>query len=208
MPNNLILSEKSLKTAFSKVKEDIISLKREINHNRELITHKESVLDDLLSEIRDLKAQIAKISQNKPNSTEVPQEMKGSSYSFIHSNIHSFTHSLNKQTLNNLNKDLQKAFLSLTKQEFLTFLTIYQLEEDLNRPVTYDDIATHLNLSKGCIRTYISSLFTKNMPIIKEKANNKVVYLSLLPDFRELNIKNKLFQLYTNQDPSQKRLLE
>ena len=128
-------------------------------------------------------------------------------YLNIYLSIHSFNHSLNKQTLNNMNKNIQKAFLILTKQEFLIFLTIYKLEDDLKRPVTYGDIASRLKLSKGCIRTYVSSLFTKKLPLIKEKANNKIVYLSLLPDFRELNLKNKLFQLYTNQDPNQHRLL-
>ena len=207
MAVNPLFSEKSLKEAFSKVKEDILNLKNEIDSNKHNITEQKSILNEILAEIKSLKPKIGEKSQNSPISEKVPQEMKGSSYSFIHSDIHSFTHSLNKQALNDLNQNLKTAFLALTKQEFLTFLTIYQLEEDLKRPVTYDDLATHLKLSKGCIRTYVSSLFNKNTPITKEKVNNKTVYLSLLPDFRELNLKNKLFQLYSNQDPDQKRLM-
>jgi len=200
-------SENKLKTAFSNVKRDILGLKKEIEQNKAIINVQKDLLNTLIKEIKDLKSLLIQKSPKNEDSNKVPQEMKGSSYSFIHSDIHSFTHSLNKQTLNNINENLQKAFLTLTKQEFMTFLSIYQLEEDLNRPVTYDDIATHLKLSKGCIRTYVSSLFTKKLPLIKEKANNKIVYLSLLPEFRELNLKNKLFQLYTHQDPNQRKLI-
>jgi len=149
MALNTPLPKNNIKSAFSKVKEDILALKKEINQNKEALNAQKKLIEDLLTEIKELRVRIAKKSPNMPSSEKVPQEMKGSSYSFIHSNIHSFVHSLDKQTLSDMNKSLQKAFLTLTKQEFLTFLTIYQLEEDLKRPVTYEDIAQHLKLTKG-----------------------------------------------------------
>ena len=102
--------------------------------------------------------------------------------------------------------DIDKMFLSLTKKEFLIFLTIYQLEDDLGK-VTYDDLSSHFKLTPGCIRTHIANMVKKNIPIIRAKINNKLTLFSISDDFRHLNIKSRLFNLYNNQDPYQKKLI-
>ncbi|MCD4759738.1 hypothetical protein K8R33_02530 [archaeon] len=112
-------------------------------------------------------------------------------------------HSLNIQSLK---KELESKFETLTNQEFLLFLTIYQLEEDLGRPVTYIDLSTKLTLTLGCIRGYVSSIIRKNLPIIKAKINNRTLTLSINPEFRDLNLKEKLTNLYYSQDPEQTKL--
>ncbi len=198
--------KENVKLSFKKVKEDIFNFKQEIEELKQTLNRQKEEYSRLLEEIKGTKPLNEEKRPEKADLKQVPQEAKGSSYSFIHSNIHSFIHSLDKQAFNDMNKNLKAAFLSLTKQEFITFLTIYQLEEDLKRPVSYNDIASHLNLSTGCIRTYISSLLKKNTPIIKEKANNKIVYLSILPDFKDLNLKSKLTDLFYNKDPNQRKL--
>lgn len=104
-----------------------------------------------------------------------------------------------------LKSELFSKFSSLSKQEFLTFLTVYQLEEEVEH-VSYIDISAKLNLSEGCIRTYVSSLIKKGIPLFKTKYNNKVVYLSIIKDFRALNFKRELMALYYKSDPSQKTL--
>lgn len=105
-----------------------------------------------------------------------------------------------------LKSEINSLFSSLSKQEFLTFLTVYQLEEDLEGYVSYIDVAAKLGLTEGCIRTYVSSLMKKGIPILKTKHNNKVVYLSVSKDFRALNIKKDLMILYYKADPTQKTL--
>lgn len=105
-----------------------------------------------------------------------------------------------------LKSEINSLFFSLSKQEFLTFLTVYQLEEDLEGYVSYIDVAAKLGLTEGCIRTYISSLIKKSIPILKTKHNNKVVYLSISKDFRALSIKKDLMALYYKADPTQKTL--
>lgn len=105
-----------------------------------------------------------------------------------------------------LKSEINNLFASLSKQEFLTFLTIYQLEEDLEGYVSYIDVAAKLVLTEGCIRTYVSSLIKKGIPLAKTKHNNKVVYLSVSKEFRALNIKKDLMALYYKADPTQKTL--
>jgi len=133
----------------------------------------------------------------------VPQEEKGSIHSFIHS-LNTYSHP--KHSLKLVNEDVDNMLKSLTKQELLAFLIIYQVEEDTKRPVSYIEVSKNMNLSEGCIRTYISSLIKKGAPIIKKKQNNKSIFLSVLEDFRNLNYKNKIESIYYGADPGQKRL--
>jgi len=63
-----------------------------------------------------------------------------------------------------------------------------------------------MNLSEGCIRTYITALFRKKAPITKVKQNNKIAVIAIQDSFKKLNIKDKLINLYYNLDPEQKTL--
>lgn len=139
------------------------------------------------------------ISKNYQNNTKTNHSLSIQSLSTQSTNIHA----LNIQTLK---KELESRFNSLTSQEFLIFLTIYQLEEDLGRPITYMDLSTKLSLTSGCIRGYISALIRKNLPLIKSKINNRTLTLSINPEFRDLNLKEKLTNIYYNQDPEQTKL--
>jgi len=121
---------------------------------------------------------------------------------------------LNKQTiiqqsntLSKLNEDLEAHFNTLTKQEFLVFLSLYQLEEELST-VKFSDLANHLNLSESSIRGYINRLIQKGSPILRKRVNNKVINLSLSSDFRNLNLKKRLTDIYYQSDASQKRLFD
>src|SRR3989344_2856353 len=121
---------------------------------------------------------------------------------------------LNKQTiiqqsntLSKLNEDLEAHFNTLTKQEFLVFLSLYQLEEELST-VKFSYLANHLNLSESSIRGYINRLIQKGSPILRKRVNNKVINLSLSSDFRNLNLKKRLTDIYYQSDASQKRLFD
>ena len=110
-------------------------------------------------------------------------------------------------TLSRLNEDIEAHFNSLTKQEFLVFLSLYQIEEELGT-VRFSDLAQRLNLSESSIRGYINRLVQKGSPILRKKVNNKVINLSLSQDFRSLNLKKHLTDVYYQLDTSQKRLFD
>ncbi len=192
--------KQAVKTSFRKAKEHTDALEAQINHLNGIIEKQQELLS-LLQE--------AIFSQKKESST---------GNEGVSLNIHSLVkHSLNTNyalktpfkevniDLNSL-KSIENTLLKLTKQEFLTFLTIYQLEEDLKRVITYADIATRLNLSEGCIRTYIYQIQKKGIPLIKNKVNNRLITLTIKPEFRSLSLKSKLLELYNQTDPHQSTL--
>jgi len=201
------MNEEAIKKAFSKVKEDM-----------EALNHRLDLIDLQIKEI------LAKFNPNPPNYAEnssfrpsKPQILPSSSGN---EGVQSINHSTINQSLSNqslqqnipslsiqaLKRELESRFKALTNQEFLLFLTIYQLEEDLGRPVTYFDLSQKLSLTSGCIRGYISALLRKNLPIIKSKINNRTLTLSINPQFRDLKLKERLTNLFYNMDPDQTRL--
>jgi len=58
------------------------------------------------------------------------------------------------------------------------------------------------------VRTYISGLIKKGLPVVKSKYNNKLIILTIPAEIRGLNLKNRLVQTYYSLDPSQKKLSE
>jgi len=111
-----------VRQSFTKVKEDISSLS-------ERVEGIEAKLDKILEKI----SQSGKYGGNEAPTLQIPLDQSKSStgnegvYSLNHStNNHSTNnHSLNIQSLK---KSLEKRIDNLTNQEFLVFLTIYQLE--------------------------------------------------------------------------------
>jgi len=194
------MDEENIRKSFAKVKEDIIALKAEISQNK-------AILEGIKNKINSLS------NENKQQESKSSIGNEGV-YSFIHSTgIHSTgIHSLNplppnlpqQLELDNL-KQIDSTFKNLTHQEFLTFMFIYQLEDDLNRKTTYSEIAKKLNLSEGCIRTYISQLIKNGLPITKEKINNRLIVLGINSHFRNLGLKNRLFTILNKLDPTQTR---
>lgn len=165
-----------------------------INHST--INHSINNQSDIKHKIGQYTPQISKNYTEKPKTNHSLNTQSPITQTV---NIHSLS-------IQSLKKELESRFNTLTNQEFLTFLTIYQLEEDLGRPVTYLDLSTKLSLTSGCIRGYISALIRKNLPIIKSKINNRTLTLSINPEFRDLNLKEKLTNIYYNQDPEQTKL--
>src|SRR3989338_10018947 len=58
-------------------------------------------------------------------------------------------------TLSKLNEDIEAHFNTLTKQEFLVFLSLYQLEEEIDQ-VRFSDLSQYLKLSESSIRGYVN----------------------------------------------------
>ena len=212
------LDEKErIRQSFFKVKEDMDSLKAQINEVKRLI-------DNFLKEQKSRKN--SDLVENPPQETSSTgnQGVYADIHSFIHSHMHSFNrhstdiqqadmqtnpHLLKKTPkewqLSNLN-EIDSLFLTLTKGEFLSFLTIYQLEEDLKRGASYLELSRHLSLSEGCIRTYVSQLLKKGAPLQKIRLNNKLTLLIITQNFRSLNLKSRLVNILSRSDPNQTTL--
>ncbi len=109
--------------------------------------------------------------------------------------------------IHSFKQDLPIIFGRLSRQEFMTFLTIYQQEEE-GIQVTYETIAKDLKITAGCVRTYVSGLIKKDIPVIKAKYNNKIIVLKIPQEVRSLNLKKNIIQLFYNLDPSQKKLFD
>jgi hypothetical protein len=106
-----------------------------------------------------------------------------------------FKEALNVLTsLDSLKKEIKQKFKRLTEQEFLVFSTIYQLEEE-NKQINYKILSSILNLTESSIRDYVGRLLIKNVPLIKEKVNNKTIKLSISPEFKKLIPLNILINL-------------
>lgn len=96
--------------------------------------------------------------------------------------------------LNDLKFETTTQFKNLTSQEMLVFITIYTLEEEGNN-VDYSLLSDHLKLSESSIRDYVQRMVRKNIPIIKEKVNNKKIILKISPDLKKLASLNTLLEL-------------
>ncbi len=59
------LRDENIKSAFSRVKKDILGLKHKIEQNKITLNSQKSLINSLLTEIKTIRQQIAKISQNK-----------------------------------------------------------------------------------------------------------------------------------------------
>ena len=205
--------EDRVRNSFIKVKEDMIKIELEIREYKELIKLQNEQIELLLRKLEEIslenknKAQLPIVSDTVSIGNEgVYAHMRAHMRAHMHITPGEKEENLLKEPILDSLSDIDKMFLSLTKKEFLIFLTIYQLEDDLGK-VTYDDLSSHFKLTPGCIRTHIANMVKKNIPIIRAKINNKLTLFSISDDFRHLNIKSRLFNLYNNQDPYQKKLI-
>jgi len=103
--------------------------------------------------------------------------------------------------------NINKAFSSLSKQELRVFLSLYQLDDELNG-VSYIELSSKLELTEPCIRGYISTLMKKGLPITRTKLNNKRTILIINKEFKSLGLKQKLVSLYYEADPRQTTLFD
>ena len=199
------LFKEIVRNSFKKVKDHMNSLEAQIKAQKDDIRAIRVILE---------KKENQKIpnsnefKEEKPSNPKIQKSSTGNEgvYSFIHSlTKHSFTDYA--QNINKLEKGLKTLFLRLTRQEFLVFLIIYQLEDE-NTLVSYSHIATKLNLSEGCIRTYVSSIIRKGLPLTKQKVNNKYVTLHINNDFRTMNLKQTLTNMFYDYDPNQTKLFD
>jgi len=193
--------QEKVKDSFSNVKKDINELKNELNELKNDFYPLKEEISKILSLIEKRSKILSK------NGIKIdPNTSSADEHARTHSRTHALTHSLDTHINIYDLQQIDQTFKKLTKKEFLIFLTIYQLEEDLNNPVDYKSIANHLKVTEAGIRSYISSLIKKRVPIEKIKLNNRVAVLSIDKEFRALRLKSKLIDIYSQLDTNQTRL--
>ena len=111
----------------------------------------------------------------------------------IDSNIQEATEILD--SLDSLKKEIRLKFKHLTTQEMLVFSTIYQLEEQGNREITYKLLSKTLKLSESSIRDYVQRMINKGISIHKEKVNNKKLLLTISPNLKKIASLPTIIQL-------------
>ncbi|MEW6063474.1 MAG: hypothetical protein AB1571_03860 [Nanoarchaeota archaeon] len=204
MEENDLEFKNNIKLSFFKVKEHINKLENEINDLKKLLLNQTKEINDLKEKIINLtnKNDLELVLNTKKNDSTGNNGVCANMQTVMQTLVHIPKHI---NTIKNIEKDINSLFQILTKKEFLVFLTIYQLEDE-KQPVTYKLISNYLKLSPGCIRTHITNLIQKGAPIIKSKINNKLTLLAINYDFKALNLKQKLIQIYYQKDPYQTTL--
>src|SRR3989344_1818269 len=152
--------KENVKLSFSKVKEHINRLENELKLHRELISKDISKIDNLNKKIDQIKDELSQI-KDKINHF-ISSSTGNDGVLTTNKQQTNNKQTTNKQQTNTLfdlkpliepiKSDIEKKFLSLTNLEFKVFLTIYQLEEDLKRSITYDELSHKTGLSQSFIR--------------------------------------------------------
>ena len=97
-------------------------------------------------------------------------------------------------SLTTIKSELKQKFKSLTKQEFLVFSLIYQLEEEGNT-VDYSLLSDKLSLTESSARDYVQRMIKKQIPIVKTRENNKRILLTISPELKKLLTLSTILQI-------------
>lgn len=222
---------KNVKASFRRMREHIEVLGRELRANREFIIVQNKQLETQNSQILGLLQKIKGLEEPKPKKNEEitqkttldlqkgpnlsslsvsssPESRVSKGNNGVSLDGYSLAgYSLDGYSLNihRFKEELPTILSRLSKQEFLTFLTVYHQEEQ-GIKVTYETVAEELKITPGCVRTYVSGLLKKKLPVLKTKYNNRLIILSIPSEIRGLNLKKHLIQEFYKQDPNQTRL--
>ncbi len=197
-------------------REILVQLKNVKEDFKEKLAFKEDFKEDI-NEIGEEKPINLSKEEISPYRIESPHERKGFlatprrhldtlATAFRQPGTDSGTH-FDTQDIEEIKQSLNKVFLTLTNREFKVFMAVYSLEEQHNSPTTYAELAQNLDLSASSIRDYVSELVRKGTPIKKEKSRNGVAYISVLPEFKSLNLISKLIA-FRNMSSEQKSLFD
>src|SRR3989338_3724814 len=224
---SLLNDDTAVKEAFKRVKEHMASLEKEVRANREFIIAQNKqvlALEGKIKELGEQKKEKGDLEENFSQEEDInyskvqsSKEIKGSlatprrhldslSTAFRHPGIDPDSH-FDTHDIEEIKQSLNKVFLSLTNREFKVFMAVYSLQEQHNSPTTYAELAQNIGVSASSIRDYISELVRKGAPLKKEKSRNGLTYVSVLPEFKSLNLISKLIA-FRNMSSEQKSLFD
>ena len=205
-----------IKSAFSKIKEEILSLRSEISSLKQDLENLQKTYNPSINPSQEVSKDFRQTNQQTDRQKNMPLEGPyPSNNSFSIGNGGGPTdrqtnQQTNQQTQNNeenlltrgffefkqanelfnslddLKRETANTFKQLTTQELLVFTTLYQFENQGFTNITYRTIAQSLKLSESSIRDYITKLVKKGIPIEKTKENNKIIFLSIAQDLKEV----------------------
>lgn len=198
-----------LREAFSKIKKDILSLKKEIELIKATLNSFQTVnvknpthitqptnqqtdtrtpnknnlpLESLKTQNLDISTGNGGVPTDKP--TNKPTDRHIESLGGIPS-LNDFSEArLIKDKLDSVKESIKRKFRGLSNKEMLVFSTIYTLENEKFDEITHKILAEKLNLSESSIREYINKLIKKGIPLIKKRKNNKTITISISQDLK------------------------
>jgi len=203
------MDEIKIKDAFQKVKEDIDFLKKDINFLKNTLFYIKSQLNHISTDtlknptnptnpsthninFKPLNGQNLSISTgNQGASTDRQTDRQTDTFiKKSEKNNKNNENSLNNalktlDSLDSIKREIRLKFKRLTKQEFLVFSTIYQLNEEIDH-VDYRALSERLGLTESSIRDYVGRIIKKGIPLNKEKINNKNISLSISQNLRRV----------------------
>ena len=193
-----------IKEAFSKIKEDMLSLRDEISQLRLQIeniqtnpthniqpthkptntpTHNKSI-EALYTPNPNSSIGNEGVPTHKPTNTQTNQQTFNYVQNAPNSDFKQASDILS--SLDSIKKGIRLKFKRLTPQEMLVFSVLYTLEEQNYKNITHRAIASQVNLSESSIRDYINKLINKGVPIEKIKQNNKTINLKISQDLKDI----------------------
>ncbi len=228
MDENSLYSENKIRNSFKKVKEDIDTIRFEFNDKFLHLNDKINKIEAILTKIDPKIAPNEDLEENEPffeepsignervhqqSTTMINNDQQSTTVNdqqSTNNDQHSQTlkgdQTLLQKELSEMNKDLSRMFRNLTDREFSVFSTIYGFQSR-NEEVYYSMLANALNLTEATIRGTVNRLFSKQLPLQKERLFNRKTSLFIKKDFFELNLLNKLISL-RHSVPGQKTLLD
>src|SRR3989344_9254250 len=138
-------TESKLKEAFSKIKQDMDFLKEELHKVKNAILEEDKDRISLKHEIKELKALLEVKKSIYNDFCLVSSGNKGVFRQFDSSST------VLRQDFD-IQTSLKQTFASFTDKEFLVFMALYQLEEELKSSVSYAFIANKLGISQSSTR--------------------------------------------------------
>ncbi|MBS3149125.1 hypothetical protein J4455_00320 [Candidatus Woesearchaeota archaeon] len=86
-------------------------------------------------------------------------------------------------------------FLKLSKKQLLMYITIFKLELELGRPITYEDLIKKLSRTDSAVRHYIRILKTLKIPLFIFTNADNILCISIPIEFRTIEFEKKLLDL-------------
>ena len=211
----------AIKTAFSRVREDILEVKVQIaslvkeieelkrtlipvineTHNKEIQTDATNRPTDRqpLEALKGEKTPVSTGNEGVPTDRQTHQQTDRHTGKFVLNNSEDKISSIQKATevldsLDTIKKELRSQFKKLTNQEMQIFSEIYSLTEKTIL-VDYAVLAQRTGLTESSIRDYVLKLTKKGIPIEKTKEKNKKIILSLPLNFKRVASLNTILAL-------------
>ena len=202
-----------IKEAFNNIKKDILFLKNELSDVKNKIKNIQTIpTQNQSTNIQQTYQQTDIQTIPTQNNTIEPLYTQNNTVSIgnkgVQTNTQTHQHpntptpnqdfkQINKllESLDDIKKDIRLKFKKLTPQEMLIFSTLYTLEEQKYKEITYKILAKQVKLSESSIRDYINKLIQKGIPIIKTRQNNKTIILNISRNLKNITTLATIEQL-------------